>query len=122
MVASASAPAQKVLFRLAIEEMEAWLLGDRTALMAAFPRAKQAILNGYQQDSVCGTWEVLANAIHPKGSLALKKSGHATVGTAKHDWARAIAPHMDVERNESPSFGKLRDGLRRVVASRPPSC
>jgi len=33
-------PAPEVLFRIAIEEMEAWLLGDREAVLKEFPRAK----------------------------------------------------------------------------------
>ena len=34
-------PAPRALFRLAIEEMEAWLLGDRQALLRAYPKAKR---------------------------------------------------------------------------------
>lgn len=34
-------PAPRTLFRLAIEEMEAWYLGDRQALIAAYPKAKR---------------------------------------------------------------------------------
>lgn len=33
----------------------------------------------------------------------------------KRQWAEHIAPLMDIEHNQSPSFGKLRDGLRRLV-------
>ena len=36
--------APSVLFRFAIEEMEAWLLGDRKAILKAFPRAKMHVL------------------------------------------------------------------------------
>ncbi|MBU9522426.1 hypothetical protein KTE45_28620, partial [Burkholderia multivorans] len=56
-------PAPTTLFSLAIEEMEAWLLGDQNALFAAFPRAKKDVLARYKQDSICGTWELLADAI-----------------------------------------------------------
>jgi hypothetical protein len=37
--AAACSPAPNTLFRLAIEEIEAWYLGDRDALLAAYPRA-----------------------------------------------------------------------------------
>lgn len=37
----------KTLFRLAIEEIEAWYLGDRQALLTAYPRAKRSILDRY---------------------------------------------------------------------------
>ena len=38
-------PRPTVLFRIAIEESEAWLLGDRAAVNAAYPRARQPVLN-----------------------------------------------------------------------------
>ena len=111
------APAPRTLFRLAIEEMEAWLLGDRPALLAAYPKAKRDVLGRYAQDSVCGTWELLADAVHPGGYAAIQKAGWPLPGQMKHDWVEKISPHMDVETNASPSFSKFRDGLRRLVAS-----
>lgn len=111
------APAPRTLFRLAIEEMEAWLLGDRQALLAAYPKAKRDVLARYTQDSVCGTWELLADAVHPGGYAAIQKAGWPLPGQMKHDWVEKISPHMDVEANASPSFGKFCDGLRRLVAS-----
>ena len=111
------APAPRTLFRLAIEEMEAWLLGDRPALLAAYPKAKRDVLARYTQDSVCGTWELLADAVHPGGYAAIQKAGWPLPGQMKHDWVEKISPHMDIEANTSPSFGKFRDGLRRLVAS-----
>lgn len=109
-------PAPLTLFRLAIEEIEAWLLGDRQALLAAYPKAKKDVLDRYRQDSICGTWEMLADAIHPGGHAAIRKAGWPLPGQVKHEWAERIGPYMDVENNTSPSFGKLRDGLRRLVA------
>jgi hypothetical protein len=109
-------PAPRALFRLAIEEMEAWLLGDRPALLAAYPRAKKEVLARYKQDSICGTWELLADAVHAGGVAAVQKAGWPLPGQLKHEWARQIGPHMNVESNQSPSFGKFRDGVRRLVA------
>ena len=110
-------PRPNTLFRLAIEEMEAWYLGDQEALLSAYPRAKRDVLGKYVQDSVCDTWELLADAVHSGGSAALKKAGWPLPGQMKHEWAEKIGPFMDSERNISPSFGKLRDGLRRLVAA-----
>ncbi len=107
--------APQTLFRLAIEEIEAWYLGDRAALLKAYPRAKQRALESYVQDGVCGTWEVLADAIHPGGAVAIKKAGWPLPGQLKHEWAEKIGPGMDIEHNASPSFCKLRDGLRRLI-------
>lgn len=109
-------PAPNALFRLAIEEMEAWYLGDRQALLAAYPRAKKDVLSRYQQDSVCGTWELLADAVQPGGSTAIRSAGWPLPGQVKHGWAEKIGPRMNVENNKSPSFCKFRDGLRRLAA------
>lgn len=108
-------PAPNTMFRLAIEEVEAWYLGDRQALQAAYPRAKADVLGRYVQDSVCNTWELLADAIHPGGSVAIKKTGWPLPGQIKCEWAEKIGPFLEPDRNVSPSFGKLRDGLRRLV-------
>ena len=109
-------PRPATLFRIAIEEIEAWLLGDREAVKAAYPRAKDSILDAYSQDGICGTWEVLADAVHVGGSAALAKSGWPTPGVAKCQWAGKIAPHIDPDRNRSPSFQAFRDGVLRLAA------
>ncbi|MEI2646979.1 MAG: hypothetical protein V9G64_14260 [Candidatus Competibacter sp.] len=108
-------PAPHTLFRLAIEEIEAWYLGDRQALVSAYPRAKADVLNRYVQDSACDTWELLADAVYPGGSAAIKKTGWPLPGQVKHEWAEKIGPLLDPDCNASPSFGKLCDGLRRLV-------
>lgn len=115
-VTAACNPAPDTLFRLAIEEIEAWYFGDQDALLAAYPRAKQDVIGKYVQDSACGTWELLADAVHAGGSAAIKKAGWPLPGQVKHDWAKKIGPMMDPDRNISPSFTKLRDGLQRLVA------
>ncbi|MDM0111499.1 hypothetical protein QTI66_05020 [Variovorax sp. J22R133] len=107
-------PAPSTLFGLATEEMEAWLLGDRAALLAAYPRAKKDVLARYEQDSVCGTWELLADAVYPGGAQAIKKAGWPLPGKIKHEWAKNIGPHMDIARNQSPSFRTFRDSLQNV--------
>lgn len=115
-VLSKCEPAPKTMFRLAIEEMEAWYLGDRAALLTAYPRAKKDVLNTYRQDSVCGTWECLANAVYKGGVDAIKRQGWPAPGQIKAEWAETIGPLMDPDTNLSPSFCKLRDGLRRLTS------
>lgn len=105
-------PQPKALFRIAIEEGEAWLLGDRKAVRSAYPRVRDQHLNSYIQDSICGTWEILANAIYPGGSQKLKQLGWPHIGQAKCEWAKNIAPHLDVESNKSNSFQVFRDGIK----------
>ena len=108
-------PRPNALFRIAIEESEAWLLGDRAAVRAAYPDASDSALDGYEQDSICGTWEVLADAVHEGGRAALAAEGWPASGIAKCEWARKIAPHVDPDRNLSPSFRAFRDGVRRLA-------
>ncbi len=109
-------PAPNTMFRLAIEEVEAWYLGDQEALQAAYPCVKTDVVGRYVQDSVCDTWELLADAIHPGGFAAIKRAGWPLPGQIKCEWAEKIGPLLELDRNVSPSFGKLRDGLRRLVA------
>lgn len=115
-VAMACDPAPNTLFRLAIEEIEAWYLGDQQALLTAYPKAKQKVLSSYIQDSACDTWECLADAVHLGGAIAIKKLGWPFPGRAKHMWAEKIGPLMTVDNNQSPSFAKFRDGLRQLVS------
>jgi hypothetical protein len=113
-VAKACGAEAITMFRLAIEEAEAWYLGDRAAVLQAYPTAKKNLIDAYVQDAVCGTWERLADVVHPGGSRAVAKSGWPAAGHIKHEWADRIGPLMDPDRNRSPSFGKLRDGIRRL--------
>ncbi len=115
-LAHQTAAGSKTLFGIAIEEIEAWYFGDQSALFGAFPKAKQVVVSAYIQDSICGTWERLADAIYPGGSKALPKSAWPAAGEAKHDWAKKIGPLMEVGRNTSPSFQKFRADLRLWVS------
>ena len=114
-VLNACNPRPNTLFRIAIEESEAWLLGDRPALTAAYPNARASVLNNYVQDSICGTWEILADAVYPGGSAQLKQSFYQVAGQAKSEWAEEIAPNLDIDANKSRSFQVFRDGVRNLA-------
>lgn len=94
------------VFCIAVEEVEAWLLGDEAAVLAAYPLAKIQQLHTYVQDSICGTWEVLADVVYPGGVSKLKKEcpTYIEIGNCKSEWARKIGSHMDIAHNNSPSF------------------
>lgn len=108
----------KCLFRIAIEELEAWFLGDQQAIRRAYPEAKQSILNTYVQDSQCGTWEKLADVIFPGGLNALLQQNKRSVRILeqKKIWAKKICPLLDEQNNQSPSFQAFRDGVRRIAS------
>ena len=114
-VLNACNPKPETRFCIAIEEGEAWLLGDVPAIEAAYPNAKLDILKRYKNDSICGTWEVLADAVFAGGSGALKSRGWQAVGTEKSAWSEKIAPLMDIENNASPSFQYFRKNVRELA-------
>jgi hypothetical protein len=107
-------PAGRV--RLAVEEVEAWLLGDPKAIYRAYPFANEFVLKNYQQDSICGTWEWLADAIFRGGSERLTEIGYPQIGREKCQWADNIGQYMTVDANQSPSFQAFRDLLRQFIA------
>ena len=117
-VLNACDPRPQAVFRIAIEEGEAWLLGDRAAVKAAYPGARDS-LDRYVQDSICGTWEVLADAVHSGGASRLQNLSYRETGTAKCEWAAKIATHMDMDRNRSkklPSVSRHGAGPRGYSA------
>ena len=114
-VLDACNPKPETRFCIAIEEGEAWLLGDLPAIKVAYPRARDSVLNRYENDSICGTWELLADAVSQGGSSALRRKGGQAVGIEKSAWAEHIAPHMNVNLNKSPSFCYFRQKIRELT-------
>ena len=94
------------VFCLAIEELEAWLLGDELAIQKAYPKYKKNVLHDYKQDSICGTWEVLADIVYKGGirEIRKKKMSYMEIGKLKSEWAERIGSHMVCANNKSPSF------------------
>lgn len=94
------------IFCIAVEEIEAWLLGDEKAILAAYPNAKISHLHSYKQDSICGTWEVLADVVYPGGRTKMKKAcqSYGEIGKIKCEWANNIGSYIDWGNNKSPSF------------------
>jgi hypothetical protein len=100
-------PAPVVLFRIAIEETEAFYLGDQRAIKVAFPHARLHKMKDYVQDSVVGTWELFRDVI----------------GDEREDkvaWAEQIAPHLTTDwkgpkANRSVSFRQFCQGLLKHV-------
>lgn len=99
------------VFCVAIEEMEAWLLGDFKAIQNAFPAEKDRILSkhsNYKQDSICGTWEFLADLVF-KGGINDFRKRYPTpndIGRWKVECAKKIGQHLNIRMNNSPSFNR----------------
>jgi len=104
-VAKAVAPSLTVLIRIAVEETEAFYLGDLKALEAAYPDADMDRARDYIPDSICGTWELFGEIIGDDGGN-------------KVAWAEAIGPKLTSSepRTRSPSFRSLIRGIRQLVA------
>jgi len=103
-------PKPVTLFRFAIEEIEAFYLGDETAIRRAFPQAKLYRMRDYSQDSICGTWECFQGVIGARAE-------------DKPEWGRRMAHHLATEwrgagSNRSPSFRQLCRALR-ILAGEP---
>jgi len=96
--------------RLAVEELEAWFFGDVEAIAAAYPRVPRNLARKApfrNPDRIKGgTWEALERV--------LQRAGHFPGGLGKIEAARAIARHMDPQRNRSRSFCVFRDALLEI--------
>jgi hypothetical protein len=100
-------PRPTVLFRIAIEETEAFYLGDPVAIRKAFPQAKLGRMKSYIQDSICGTWELFGKVID-------------TVVEDKPGWAEKMGAHLGIEwrgrdANQSPSFRQFCKALLQLA-------
>ncbi|HZH97512.1 MAG TPA: DUF4276 family protein [Fimbriimonadaceae bacterium] len=97
-----------VLTRIAVEELEAWLLGDVPALAETYPGVPASLASRRPFRDVDGikggTWEALERV--------LQEAGHFLGGLPKIQVARQVASRMNPERNTSRSFQTFRSGLR----------
>lgn len=102
---------ETVLVRIAVEELESWLLGDVPALCSEFSRVPATLASKQKfrtvDDINGGTWETL--------EATLQKYGYFLGGLPKVECARRVAPHINVDNNRSHSFAVFRDGLKRLT-------
>ena len=68
------------------------------------------MLDSYEQDSVCGTWEVLCRAISENADKLID-IGYPAIGHYKARWAEEISRFMQPENNISPSFKNFKMAL-----------
>lgn len=103
--AQGCSPSLRVVARIAIEETEAFYLGDLRALKRAFPDADMTRARSYVPDSVCDTWELFGEIVHDD-------SGD------KVGWAEKMGRVITTspEKSRSPSFRALIRALRRLAS------
>jgi len=102
-----------VVNRLAIEELEAWYFGDWEAVQQAYPKVNANIPSQakYRSPDAIkgGTWEAFEGV--------MKRAGYFRTGLRKIEAARAVAAHMDPNRNTSRSFQVLREALAEMTTA-----
>lgn len=109
-------PSHFFIIGIAVEEIEAWLLGDFPAIQAAYPWADRKRWLHYKQDSVCGTWEKLAYIVEgTQKAQELIRVGYPAVGIYKAEWALRIAPHLLAARNNSPSLQEFLSRFHHIL-------
>ena len=104
------APDIRSVVGLSTEEIEAWMLGDKNAILDAYPDSRKDVLDSYVQDSVCGTWETLCRAIS-ENAEELIEIGYPAIGHYKALWAETISRYMLPQKNVSPSFNTFKMAL-----------
>ncbi len=104
---TAAGPSQlfHVLNRIAVQELEAWWLGDRDAIMAAYPGVKPHHFKGLDRNP--------DQLPKPNDALwsVLKQGRYFLSGKRKTQWATDISQQLDPARNMSVSFRYFCQGL-----------
>jgi hypothetical protein len=104
-----------VLNRIAVEELEAWFLGDVEALRTVYPRVPASLAsrkNLRDPDAVPGgTWEALERV--------LQQAGYFPGGLGKLEVSRAMGRHLEPSRNRSRSFACFIDGISALHRAQP---
>lgn len=100
----------RVLTRIAVEELEAWFFGDMEAVRAAFPRGVDANLE--QKAAFRDPDAIRGGTAERLGTIL---SYYFPQGLEKIRAAKAIALHMDPQRNTSKSFRMFYDAIRAIT-------
>lgn len=100
-----------IVYRVVIEELEAWFFGDWEAVRMAYPKVNATVPSQakYRNPDAIkgGTWEALERI--------LQAAGYFKTGLRKLELARTIAEHMDPARNTSHSFQVFCSALREMT-------
>ncbi len=97
----------KVLNRIAIQELEAWFLGDYEAVKAAYPKVSGKA-NTPNPDAVAKPSTHLTRI--------LRRAGYQKLD-GKIETARKIAKHMAPNKNGSESFRQLLEGIEACLTA-----
>lgn len=108
----ASGSSWQLVYRIVIEELEAWYFGDWQAVCNAYPRVSRNIPKQAKYrdpDAIAGgAWEAFERI--------LQRAGYFKIGLGKIEAARSVAEHMEPTRNESRSFANFRDAVIEAIS------
>jgi len=93
-----------VLFRIAMEEIEAWLLADRKAVTAAYSKTDFKGIPKKDTDLLDDPSDLLAKCV---GDTL------PCTGQMKAVWAEKITPRLNLKNPKSPSLAKFIEGIGR---------
>ena len=96
-----------VLNRIAVEEIEAWMIGDSAALKAAFPRLPAS----FDTKAKYRSPDVITGGTAEALERLLQKSGYYKAGMPKIEVARMVGSLLNPRLNKSPSFQAFAKGL-----------
>jgi hypothetical protein len=96
---------KRLVFRIAVEETEAFYLGDLAGLKKAFPDADMKKAKSYRPDSNCGTAELFGEIVGDDGRN-------------KVEWAKAMGDTLTTrpQGSRSPSFKALLGAFEKLTA------
>lgn len=104
MLANLASKPANVLFRIAMEEIEAWFLADQAAITAAYTHAVFHGVAAGDSDLIDDPSDILAGCL----GVSLPCTGQM-----KAEWAEAMAPYLDLDSPHSTSLAKFIEGIDR---------
>ena len=98
-----------VVNRIVIEELEAWYFGDPVALKTAYPRLSETILQRHARNP-----DAIKGGTKERLYELLNKAGYYLGRPAQILIANRVSPHMQPDRNTSPSFQTFANGMKAL--------
>ena len=104
-----TAPGERgIVTRIAVRELENWYFGDWPAVRAAYSRVPATPPKRYRvnpDSAVTKTSDELGRILRAAGVRVRSKPA----------WAERIGPHLDPDRNTSPSFRTFVSAVREAA-------
>ncbi|MFN0036429.1 MAG: DUF4276 family protein [Saprospiraceae bacterium] len=97
----------QVINRIAVEELEAWFIGDPNAVREAYPKVSK----NFERTQKFRNPDAVAGGTGEAFEKLLQRAGYYPTGMPKIEVARNISIHMNPEKNNSQSFKTFVDSV-----------